>query len=204
MKIAALLLLIAAAAPLRAADPNAKAKSPFPGSGDVESKDLVAPAPVDWTRIYSLAPYREVWTLTVDVKDYAKGLPRVLKIFSDAGIKPTLPLEQFPHGADLKSQELSYRLTAKSGAGVLKKLQKAGAVGGPKVTHTGEPINLREVDDKLAKLSADRNAHQTELAQMPSISALVDEMIQHLSAVKMVRESVDTEVLLNMTVREKH
>jgi hypothetical protein len=31
---------------------------------------------------------------------------------------------------------------------------------------------------------------------------MVDEMIQHLSAVKMVRESADTEVLLNMTVRE--
>jgi hypothetical protein len=203
MRIAALILALIAG-PLRAADPGSKDKSPFPGSVEDDSKDLVSPAPVDWTRLYSLAPYREVWTLTVDVKQYDKGLPDVLKIFDDANVKLTIPLTEFPHGAEAKSQQLSYKLTEKIGRGLLKKLQKIGAVTGPKITHAGEPVNLAEVSDKLAKLTADKSAHSTELAQMPSVSAMVDEMIQHLSAVKQVRESVDTEVLLNMTVREKH
>lgn len=198
------LILALAAGPLRAAEPNSKDKSPFPGAAEADSKDLVSPAPVDWTRLYSLAPYREVWTLTVDVKQYEKGLPQVLKAFEDAKVKLTMPLSEFPHGAEAKSQQLSYKLTEKIGRGLVKKLQKIGTVAGPKITHTGEPVNLDEVSDKLAKLTADKSAHSTELAQMPSVSAMVDEMIQHLSAVKQVRESVDTEVLLNMTVREKH
>jgi hypothetical protein len=174
MKLISLLILALAAAQLGAADSNSKPKTPFPaGAGEAESNDLVAPAPMDWTRIYSLAPYREVWTLTLDVKDFDKGLPKALKVFDDAGVKLTMPLSQFPHGAEQRSQQLSYKLTEKTGRPLLKKLNKIGTAKEPKITHTGEPINLGEVDDKLSKLNADKTAHAAELALMPSISAMV-------------------------------
>lgn len=165
--------------------------------------DLLAEAPIDWTKTYSLAPYREFWTLEVAVKDYNKDLPKVISLLEKSGAQAVLPPAQSAHGETLKSQQLSYRLPEKSGRDFLKKLGRLGAVGAPRITHSGEPINLAEVDEKLARLSAERGAHPRELAAMPSVAALVDEMVQHLSAVKRVRESVETQVTLNITVREK-
>ena len=165
--------------------------------------DLFTDKPIDWTKTYSLAPYREFWTFDVDVKDYNKDLPKVMTLLEKSGAQATVPPTQMAHGADLKSQQLSYKIPAKAGHEFLKSLEKLGRFSAPKISHSGEPISLPEVKEKLGKLTSERDAHPHELALMPSIAFMVDEMIQHLSAVKQVRESVDTQVMLNLTVREK-
>ena len=126
-----------------------------------------------------------------------------MQLFEKAGSKPTIPVDQMAHSVEARSQQLSYQFPAQTGRESLKNLSKIGAVSGPKVSHTGEPISLAEVKEKLARLSMERDAHKNELALMPSVSMMVDEMIQHLTAVKRVRETVDTQVVLYMTVREK-
>lgn len=204
MLLAPLLL----AAGVQAAPPGTKAKKE-PGAiaatsiDNSDPTDLFSDQPIDWTKTYSLAPYREFWTFDVDVKDYNKDLPKVIALLEKSGAQATVSPALMAHGADLKSQQLSYKIPAKQGHEFLKKLEKLGRFSAPKIIHSGEPISLPEVKEKLAKLTAERDAHPHDLALMPSIALMVDEMIQHLCAVKQVRESVDTQVMLNLTVREK-
>ena len=175
--------------------------SPRPASGtDVVSK-TPSPAPMQWLKIYSLAPYKERWTLTISVANLDRGRASVEKTMSEAGAVLTHPLENFP--ASARSQQLSYTLPKMAAERALKKLKKAGKFPPPIVLTSAEPVSLPEVREKLDRLNAERGAHLKELQAMPAVSALVAETINHLATVKKVVESTEAEVLLNITIEQK-
>jgi hypothetical protein len=201
----AALLYIGTAASLFAADSNARPKDVANAKPkDVsEDKALVTKPPVDWIKTYSLSPYNEMWNLSVTVKNFDKDLPKVIKILEAQGATATVPIAQSVGSSTDKSQQLSYKLSEKAAKGAVDKLKKFDPKVSPRMTHNGELVDLAAVGEKLDKLTAERNLHRAELQAMPSIAAMADEMIQHLATVKKVRETVETQVLLNMTVREK-
>ncbi|MBI3551065.1 MAG: hypothetical protein HY077_00990 [Elusimicrobia bacterium] len=164
--------------------------------------DLIAPSPVDWIKTYSLSPYSEHWSLTLAVKNFESDLPKGMKILEAAKATLTMPAGQSVGSVSDKSQQLSYRLSENSAKDVLIKLKKLDPRVQPKIMHNGELVNLGEVGQKLDKLTVERNGHRGELQSMPSIATMADEMIQHLTMVKQVREKVETQVLLNMTIRQ--
>lgn len=170
------------------------------GSGE---RALITPPPLQWLRTYSLAPYKEQWSLDAEVKDLKKDLPKVLKAFEKSGVVLTQPLESFPASKVEGSQQLSLRGSASAGRAALKSFQKLAKVGEPRVRYTAEPVPLPEVKAKIAKLQLEKKEHAAELAKLPATAALADEMLQHLMMVETVRENTDNEVLINMTLREK-
>jgi hypothetical protein len=199
MKTAIVALLYMAAMPVLAASID----KPERKSDLADDKALVTQQPVDWIKTYSLSPYSELWSLALNVKDFQNDLPKVMKILEKAGATFTIPVAQSVGSAADRSQQLSYKLSEKAAKEALKKLKKFDPKAEPRMMHNGELVNLSEIAEKLDKLTNERNMHRVELNAMPSISAMVDEMIQHLSMVLKVRETVDTQVLLNMTVRER-
>ena len=160
-----------------------------------------APQPLTYLKIYSLAPFKEHWTLTLKVRSLAKARDAVLKTFSEAGAVMTHSLESFP--SSQQTQQLSYTLSKTKATAVLKKLRKVGSVGDPRVLTSADPVDLPEIQEKLGKLEGERAAHVKELESMPAISALVGELIHHLAEVRAVYSTTDAEVLLNMTIEEK-
>lgn len=174
--------------------------------GDEMVKDetgLITHAPVQWLRTYSLAPYKEHWSLDVEVKVLSKDLPKILKAFAKAGAVLTQPLEQFPVSKSEASQQLSFHSSALGGQAALKALQKLAKAGPPRVRYSPEPVPMSEIKEKIGKLRSERKEHGAELARTPATSALAEEMLEHLLMVEAVREKVDKEVLINMTLREK-
>ena len=175
----------------------------LPGSlaGAQSPKPAASRAPY-WFKMYSLVPYKEDWTVSLRVPDLEKDLPQVLKALDKAGASLTQPLANFPSSRSDKSQQLSCRLPIGSAKKLLKSLKKLGAVDEPLTRPMGEPIALSEVQDKLRRLAAERRAHAKELAAMPDIGAAIDEIFSHLALVEAVGAKTETEVLLNMTVRQ--
>ncbi len=186
----------ASAAPLQTPEPAAK-------KDVADDKSLVTKPPIDWIKTYSLSPYSEMWNVSVTVKNFPNDLPKVMKALESVGATLNIPTGQSVGSASDRSQQLSYKLSEKAAKEALNKLKKFDPKVAPRMTHNGELINTSEVGEKLGHLVDERNMHRAELQTMPSIAAMVDEMIEHLSMVKKVREAVETQVLLNMTVREK-
>lgn len=183
-----------------AAAPGTKPDTKF---DTADEKALVTKPPIDWIKTYSLSPYNEMWNLSVTVKNLDKDLPKIIKVLEAQGAVANIPIGQSVGSSTDKSQQLSYKLSEKAAKGALIKLKKFDPKVSPRMTHNGELVDLAEVGEKLDKLTTERNLHRAELQAMPGIAAMADEMIQHLATVKKVRETVETQVLLNMTVREK-
>ena len=158
--------------------------------------------PPYWLKLYPLSPYAEYWTLTVRVRDFDKDLPRVLKAFERSGASLTLPLENFAGSRKGKVQQLSCRAPLQAAHRALKDLKGVGAVSEPFIRPSGEAVSLPEVQEKIAKLIAEKQAHAKELAAMPAVSAATDELLEHLLMVEAV-SSKPAEALLNITVEEK-
>lgn len=164
---------------------------------------LIGQPPGQWLKLYSLSPYREHWTMTVEVKDMGKDLSKVLNVFSKAGAALTQLLENFPASKIDKTQQLSYRLSLRSARAALKNLKEVGKFADPLVRPAAEPIPLPEIKEKIQKLMAEKEAHAKELSAMPATSALAEELLEHLLMVESVHERTDTEVLLNITIQGK-
>lgn len=156
---------------------------------------------VDWLRVYPLTPYREDWTMTVEVNDLTKDLPRVMQAIEKSGGQLMVPLQNAAGSATAATQQLSYRLTRKEGTAALKALQKVGRAAPPLIRPTGELLPIVEIDRKISALSRDKAAHEQELSSMPSVSALLNAVLGHLVTAKAVAEKGDVEVILDLTVQ---
>jgi len=180
----------------------AQNKKPIDQKKDLaEDMALITSERPYWLKIYSLIPYSEEWTPNLKVKNLQKDLPRILKVFEKNGGALTVPLQNSAAGA--KSQQLSYKLSDKAGREALAGLKKFSSFNEPRVRLAAESTPLAEVKAKIEKLMPERAAHAKELAGMPAISGIADELLEHLLLVESIAKKKEMQVLLNITVEEK-
>lgn len=153
-----------------------------------------------WLKIYSLIPYSEEWTLNLKVGSLRKDLPKILGIFEKSGAALTVPLRNSVAGA--KTQQLTYKLSDRAGRDALKSLKKMASFDEPRVRLAAESAPLAEIKAKIDKLLPERAAHSKELAAMPVISTLADELLEQLLLVEAIAKKKEMQVLLNITVEE--
>lgn len=165
-------------------------------------KSLLAPMTSPWLKVYPLSPFKANWSFDADIKDIDKGLPKLLKAFEKAGAHLTQPLEYFPSSRHEKSQQLSFRASFKGAQACEKYLRKNAQVTRAWQRPTNELVSLAEVNDKIERLAAERKAYETQLSSMPAVSSLVEELLGHLLSVKAIQERTDSEVLINLMLKE--
>lgn len=161
-----------------------------------------APAPHEkpyWLKTYSLAPYHETWSGELTVKKFEASLPKVVAAVEKEGGALTQPLANFA-GSD-REQQLSLLIPLKRAKGLLKALRKLGKLPDPSVRPQGKPIPLKEVREKLARLTKEKEEKWGALAQTPAAAEAVDEMIEHLANAEAVARTTDGEVLWNLTIK---
>jgi hypothetical protein len=163
-----------------------------------QDKTLVVHAPESWLKIYSLPIYRENWTLQLAVKRLARDLPKVKDIFTKLGA--SMPA---PEGPAEAKDVLIYHCTRKTASEALSRLSAVGRVQGPAIQPILEPVSLPDVQRKIGLLEADESAHKKQLAEMPAVSELVGEVLDHLRTVEAALRKPDRAVLLRLTVKEE-
>ncbi|MBI5240088.1 MAG: hypothetical protein HY926_06420 [Elusimicrobia bacterium] len=181
----ALVLALALVAPASAAD------RPRENERATEDKALIEHPPVQWLKLYSLPIYRESWKLEGSVKSLAQDLPRVREAFAKVGAAEV-------------GERLSYRCPKESAVKVLAALRKIGSFKEPAVRQFMEPVSRPEVQGKIQALGLDKAGHAAELAKMPAVSALVEELLGHLRGVETALSKPEVEVLIHLTVKEKN
>lgn len=182
------LAVLAAALPLRAAE--------------APPETMLIAQTSYWLKPYSISFIKEYWTLTLEVADFQKALPRVQGIFSAAGAFSPQPLANLASSQSERSQQLRYRLTLRAGQAALKKLKKLGTLDGPRVLPEAGRPDAAELKAKIDKLMAAKKNHAPALGRMPDVSALVDETLEHLLLVENISQQTAGELLLNMTLRQ--
>lgn len=155
---------------------------------------LIAPVPLNWTKLYPLTPYKAHWTYELETSDFDK----VFKALQKLGLRPTQPLEMFP--ITRIERQASFRGSFKQAQSADKKLLSLGKIKSVRQRPVAEPISLAEVNEKLDKLSRERAQNGEALSKMPHASAAVEELIGHLQSVKAMQERTDSEVLINLTL----
>lgn len=182
MRTALLLLLASAASAAPAAVPGGTA--------------------VEWLRVYSTAPYQEVWSMRLEVRSMEKDLQKVIDALEKSGAKSSVPLENSAYSKTTGTLQLSYRATVAQAQAVVKTLRKTGKLDAP-IVRGGDKIPLDEIKTKISQLGRDKDAHAAELAKMPAVHALVETVLAHLVTAKQAAEADQGLAVLNLTVVEK-
>jgi len=167
---------------------------------NTDETTLVGHPPVQWLKTYTLPIYQERWRLEGAVKHLDTGLSEARQVFAKLGASEVERAETTEGG---KARRLTYRCPQKSAQLALQELKKVGVFAPPAVRPIVEPVSLPEVQAKIAALEADKNAHTEQLATMPAVSALLDELLGHLRGVESSVRKHEVEVLIHLTLREK-
>lgn len=157
---------------------------------------------VEWLRVYSTAPYTEVWSMRLEVKSIEKDLPKIVEALEKSGAKSSVPLANSAYSSSGGALQLSYRSTVAQAEAAAKKLKKTGKLDEPTV-RKGDRIPLAEIKEKIAQLSLDKEQHGAELAKMPAVRALTETVLAHLVTAKQAAEADQGTAILNLTVVEK-
>jgi hypothetical protein len=168
-----------------------------PQDKKTEDKALIEGAPVQWLKLYSLPISRESWRLEGSVKSLDQDMPRVREAFSKVGAA----LGRLDVSG--RMWKLSYRCPRESAQRALAELKGIGVFGEPAVSQLLEPVSRAEVQGKISALEADKAGHAAELAKMPAVAALVEELLGHLRGVTAALDKPEVEVLVHLTVKEK-
>ncbi|MBI4376590.1 MAG: hypothetical protein HY549_09100 [Elusimicrobia bacterium] len=155
-----------------------------------------------WLRTYSLSPYEEHWSLSIKVRDIKRDLPKILNEFERTKAQLAIPLENL--AASSKTQQLSYRIGLVLADQVVKKLKKIGQLSEPRVRRIGEQASSEEIKDKINRLISEKTAHGKQLANMPNVSAVIDELLEHLLVVEAITDRRSQQLLFNLSVEEAH
>ncbi len=163
---------------------------------------IITPASDYWLKKYDLSPVKETWSLEVRVKNFQQDLPRVEEAFAKGGAVTTQARELFIGSAVERSQQLSYRLSRAGMKKVRDALKKLSTGPEPIIRRPLEPVPLAEVKAKIDKLDALKRGRAADLAALAPMDAVLDELLAHLVLVKAIQERTDSEVQVNLTVRE--
>lgn len=205
MKAPLLVLLLAAAASaaprLVPANPKRKKKQEAPKPAP-QLQGAHAGAPY-WFKTYSTAPYLEMWTGALALKDFSKDVPNVVKAVEANGGKLTQPLGNFISNPKDKTQQLEFSLPKEHAPALLKDLRKLGDMPDPFVRTTGAPIPLDEVRAKIAVMMKEKTDHAAELAKVPAAAGAEEEILEHLLMVEEVGARASSEIRFNLTLSQK-
>ena len=168
------------------------------GQYDTMDTALIEHAQVQWLKVYHLPINNESWRLEGSVKSLDRDLPRVREAFSKVGAALAGAKE-----SSGKTRRLDYRCPKESAKRALAELRKIGSFGEPEVRQFVEPVSRAEVQGKIQALEADKSGHGDELAKMPAVAALVEELLGHLRGVESALRKPEVEVLVHLTVKEK-
>ncbi len=156
-----------------------------------------------WFKSYSTAPYREIWTGDLALKNFGRDLPKVVKAIEANGGVLTQTLKDFVSSRKDQSQQLSFSLPRDNAKALLKSLRKLGDIPDPRVGAQGVPIPLDEVRAKIAVMMKEKSERGADLARVPAAAAAEEEILEHLLMVEEVASRVGVEVRFNLTVRQK-
>jgi hypothetical protein len=168
-----------------------------PQGTETEDKGLIAHPPVQWLKLYTLPVFRESWQLEGTVKSLDQDMPLVRGAFSKEGAA-LVRLE-----VSGKTWRMNYRCTREAAGRALAELKRIGAFGEPAVRQLLEPVSRAEVRGKIEALEADKAGHAGELAKMPAVAAVVEELLGHLRGVAAALDKPEVEVQLRLIVKEK-
>jgi hypothetical protein len=156
-----------------------------------------------WFKTYSTAPYKEIWTAELVVKNLDAVLPKLVAAVEKGGGTLTQPLETFVSSREEHSQQVAFSAPGKRAKGLIKVLRKFGRMDAPAVRPVGVPIPLDEVRAKIKVIMKEKTDHGVELAKVPAAAAAQEEILEHLLMVEEVAARADSEVRLNLTLRQK-
>jgi hypothetical protein len=156
-----------------------------------------------WFKTYSTAPFKEIWTGDLTLKDFAKDLPKVVKAIEANGGALTQPLGNLVSSRKDQSQQLIFSLPRDNAKTLLKSLRKLGDMPDPAVRAMGVPIPLDEVRAKIAVMMKEKSEHGADLARVPAASAAEEEILEHLLMVEELGSRVVVEARFNLTVSQK-
>lgn len=156
-----------------------------------------------WFKTYSTAPCAEIWTGTLALKDFATGLPKVVKaIEANKGVL-TQPLVNFVSSQKDRSQQIIFSLPRQNTKPLLKSFRALGDMAEPAARPVGVPVPLDEVRAKIALMMKEKTDHAAELARVPAAAASEDEILAHLLLVEELAARTVVEVRFNLLVRQK-
>lgn len=156
-----------------------------------------------WFKVYSTAPYKEIWTGDLALKDFGRDLPKVVKAIEADGGALTQPLGNLVSSKKDQTQQLTFSLPRDRAKALLKALRKLGDMPEPAVRTTGAPIPLDEVRAKIAVMMKEKSERGAELARVPAAAAAEEEILEHLLMVEELGARVVVEARFNLTVSQK-
>lgn len=160
-----------------------------------------APDKPHWIKNYPMTAYRETWTSELAVKKLDEAMPKVVAAVEKNGGRLTQPLASFVAAVD--ARQIMFVLPLDQSKKALAALRKLGKAADPAVRPLGEPVDSKELRAKLDKLAKEKNDNPVAFAQIPLTAQLVDELLEHLVNADAVQRTAPSEVLWNLTVREK-
>jgi len=156
-----------------------------------------------WFRVYSTAPYLEIWSAEISVKDFDKDEAKIVAAVEKNGGALTAPLSAFIASRTEHSQQIVFSVPGKKTKAVIKALRKVGEMADPSITPQGSRIPLAEVRAKIDTLMKEKTQHAAELAKVPAAAAAEEEILEHLLLVEEVGKRPDVDVRLNLLVKQK-
>jgi hypothetical protein len=156
-----------------------------------------------WFKTYSTAPYKEIWSGDLSLRNFERDLPKAVAAIQGNGGVLTQPLANFVSSRKDKTQQIVFTVPRKSAEALLKSLRALGDLPNPKVQTTGVPIPLDEVRAKITVMMKEKTDRAAELARVPAAAAAEEEILEHLLMVEEVAAHAVVEVRFDMTVRQK-
>jgi len=156
-----------------------------------------------WFKTYSTAPYREIWTGDLALKNFARDMPNVVAAIKADGGTWAQPLSTFVSSRKDQSQQVVFSIPITKAKELVKALRGLGDMSDPAVRVTGAPIPLDEVRAKIAVMMKEKTDHGAELAKVPAAAAAEEEILEHLLMVEEVGARVVVEARFDLTVRQK-
>lgn len=163
-----------------------------------------APAPRAkpyWIKNYPMTAYRETWTSELAVKKADDAMPKVVAAVEKEGGRLTQPLSNFVASAD--ARQIMFVVPLAKAKGALAAFKKLGKTTEPSVRPQGTPVDAKELRGKLEKLAKEKEDNPVAFAQVPLTTEVVDELLEHLKNAEAVERTAPSEVLWNLTVRDK-
>jgi hypothetical protein len=156
-----------------------------------------------WFKTYSTAPYKEIWTAELVVKNLEQGLPKIVAAIEKDGGALTQALAISASSKTEHSQQIVCSVPGKKAKALVESLRKLGELAVPVVRPQGAPIPIGEVRAKIALMMKEKSEHAAELTKVPAAAAAEEEILEHLLLVEEVAERTDAEIRVNLLVRQK-
>ena len=156
-----------------------------------------------WFKTYSTAPYKEIWSAELTVKNLDAGLPKVVEAIQKSGGVLDQPPSNSASSATEHTQQLILSIPGKSSKGLVKALRKLGTMFDPMIRPQGAPIPVGEIRSKIDAIMKEKSEHAAELAKVPAAAAAEEEILEHLLLVAEVADRTDTQIRVNLLVKQK-